>query len=131
MDDNGCIDDHDAVVATVTDYWQGWFTGSAQRMQHALHPALTKTGAVIDATGAAAIRVMTAEDMIGWTRDGVGVAEAGKHPDFAFEATVEDIHHQIATVTVRSGIYREYLHLVRTPDGWRILNALYMGTRED
>jgi hypothetical protein len=32
---------------------------------------------------------------------------------------------------VHSAIFREYLHLVRTPDGWRILNALYTGTASE
>ena len=31
----------------------------------------------------------------------------------------------IATAIVRSAPYREYLHLVRTDDGWRIVNALW------
>jgi hypothetical protein len=31
----------------------------------------------------------------------------------------------IANVTVRSAVYVEYLQLVRTQDGWRIVNALW------
>jgi len=26
---------------------------------------------------------------------------------------------------VRSAVYREYVHLVRTTDGWKIVNTLY------
>lgn len=123
------MDDNDAILATVTDYWEGWFQGRAERMERALEPTLTKTGVGIDASGGQITEVMTAEDMIGWTRDGVGVAE--EPADYTFELTINDVYHQIATVTVRSGIYREYLHLVRTSGGWKILNALYMRTRED
>jgi hypothetical protein len=121
------MDDEDAIVATVKDYWDGWFDGDAERMERALHPALAKTGVRVDASGLPITAAMTAEDMIGWTRDGDGVAE--KPADPASEITINDIYHQIATVTVRSGIYREYLHLVKTPDGWKILNALYMRVR--
>lgn len=46
--------------------------------------------------------------------------------DPTFEVSVADVHDRIATVAVRSGIYGEHLHLVLTPDGWRILNAVYM-----
>ena len=121
------MDDKDAVVATVRDYWDGWFTGDAERMERALHPDLTKTGVRVDASGARATESMTAPDMIGWTRDGEGVTDK----DFASDVTINDLYDGIATVTVHSGIYREYLHLVRTADGWKILNALYTRVRED
>ena len=92
-------------------------------------PALAKTGIGIDASGLLITESMTAEDMIGWTRGGAGIAE--KPADSAFEVTINDTYHAIATVTVQSGIYREYLHLVKTPLGWKILNALYMRVREE
>jgi Putative lumazine-binding len=117
------MDDKDAIIATARDYWEGWFDGDAERMKRALHPGLTKTGVVIDASGGRVTEPMTAGDMIGWTGDGEGVAS--RPADFAYDVTVDDVYHQIATVTVHSAIYREYLHLVKTPDGWKILNALY------
>ncbi|WP_020523745.1 nuclear transport factor 2 family protein [Catelliglobosispora koreensis] len=118
------MDDRDAVVATVTDYFEGWFDGDAERMERALHPALAKTGVGFDKLGAAFMESMNATDMIGWTGEGQGVA---RKPDgFTFEVTVNDLYRHIATVTVHSTVYREYLHLAKTPDGWKILNALYM-----
>jgi hypothetical protein len=123
------MDDRDAIVTTVRDYWEGWFNGDGDRMARAVHPGLAKTGVVIDAPGPRITGTMTAEDMIRWTRAGEGVAE--KPADAGFELTINDIYHEIATATVRSGIYREYLHLAKTPDGWRIVNALYTHVRED
>jgi hypothetical protein len=38
---------------------------------------------------------------------------------------IDDVHEDIASDTVRSAVYREYLHLVRTAEGWRIANALW------
>ena len=93
-------------------------------MQRALHPALAKTGVGFDATGRPTTEAMTAEDMLGWTRDETAAA------DFACDVAINDLYHGIATVTVHSGIYREYLHLVKTPDGWKIFNALYMRVRD-
>ena len=122
------MDDRDAIVTTVRDYWEGWFDGDAERMERALHPNLAKTGVVIDAPGPRITGSMTAVDMIGWTRDGLGVAE--RPADATFHITIDDTYHEIATVSVRSGIYREYLHLANTPDGWKILNALYTRMRE-
>jgi hypothetical protein len=117
------VNDESAVAATVSDYWEGWFDGDAERMRQALHPSLTKIGAVNDEPGPRITAPMTAPDMIGWTQAGEGVPDSpvGR----TFDLTINDIYHEIATVTVRSGIYREYLHLVKTPAGWRILNALY------
>ena len=46
-------------------------------------------------------------------------------PDRRIEIDVVDLTGANATVVVRSAVYREYLHLVRTADGWKILNALW------
>ena len=50
----------------------------------------------------------------------------GEDPgDRQIEVTVEDVHETIANVTVRSAVYREYLQLVRTAEGWKIVNTLW------
>jgi hypothetical protein len=122
------VEDRDAILSTVHDYWDGWFEGDAARMERALHPDLAKTGIGIDASGVLVTESMTAQDMVGWTRNGDGIRE--KPADAAFDVTINDSYHEIATVTVQSAIYREYLHLVRTPHGWKVLSALYMRVRE-
>jgi hypothetical protein len=38
---------------------------------------------------------------------------------------VLEVSEDIASVRVRSAVYHEYLHLVRTPAGWQIANALW------
>ncbi len=121
--------DEDAIVATVRDYWEGWFDGDAERMRRALHPELRKAGVGTDAAGDQIIESMTAADMIGWTRDSVGVAE--RPADFGYDIVIGDRYQEVATVTVRSAIYREYLHLVKTPQGWKIYGALYMRVRAE
>jgi len=45
--------------------------------------------------------------------------------DRTLEITIADTHDGIATTVVRSAVYREYLQLVRTEEGWRIVNALW------
>jgi hypothetical protein len=44
----------------------------------------------------------------------------------AGEGRAEAVDQPIATVVVSSGVYHEYLHLVRTRDGWKIANALWV-----
>ena len=36
-----------------------------------------------------------------------------------------DSYGDVASVIVHSAVYHEYLHLVRTADGWRVANALW------
>jgi hypothetical protein len=38
---------------------------------------------------------------------------------------VVDLHGEIANVIVHGGVYREYLQMVRTSEGWKIVNALW------
>jgi hypothetical protein len=112
-----------AVVDTVLDYFEGWFDGDATRMERALHPdlakrALEKDGWTLDETTAA------------WMVDatGRGVGRDRDPGDRQIGVTVDDIHGPIANVTVRSAVYREYVQLARTADGWKIVNTLWAPT---
>jgi hypothetical protein len=123
MDLDGRAVDEAAVVSTVLDYFEGWFTGDADRMARALHHdlakrALEQDGQTLDET--------SAEWMIDATAQGRGRGVG--NGDQQIEVTVEDIYKTIAHATVRSTVYREYVHLVRMNDGWKIVNALYAPT---
>lgn len=112
-----------AVVDVALDYFEGWFTGDADRMRRALHPGLAKRRLADDEQGLAE---STATGMVEATAAG----EALRRGDDPGEILVEivDLYDRIATVVVRSDVYREYLHLARTGDGWKIVNALYART---
>jgi hypothetical protein len=116
----GSPDDHAAVEAVARDYFEGWFAGDAQRMDRALHPALVKR-AEPRAT-ATELPAVTKERMLELTAAGEGADDVG---DGRLEVRVDDIHGNIASVTVRGGVYREYLQLVRTSEGWKIANSLW------
>jgi hypothetical protein len=64
--------------------------------------------------------------MVTWTAEGEGrtTDEAGRR----LAISVDDVHGTIASARVDSALYREYVHLVRTPDGWRIANTLWTWT---
>ena len=66
--------------------------------------------------------VTTKERMLELTRAGAGREDAA---DRRLDVTVEDVSGEIASVTVRSTVYYEYLQLVRTSNGWKIANALW------
>ena len=112
-----------AIVNAVLDYFEGWFDGDAGRMERALHPGLAKRslekdGRTLDET--------TAEWMIDATARGLG--RERDTADRRIEVEVEDVHGTIANATVRSAVYREYVQLVQTREGWKIVNALWEWT---
>jgi hypothetical protein len=116
--------DEDQVVATALDYFEGWFDGDSERMDRALHPGLAKRSLRQVDPDLADLRHVTKDQMLAWTREGEGRNEdPGRNRQIDVE--VVDIHWNIATVVVRSRVYREYLHVVRTEDGWKIVNALW------
>jgi Putative lumazine-binding len=83
-------------------------------MERALHRDLVKRKA------GESLAILTAERMIELTRQGEGRADAD-----TVEITIDDLYEDIASVTVCAGPYYEYLHLVRTREGWKIANALW------
>ena len=112
--------DDTAIVDVVLDYFEGWFDGDAARMRRALHLELAKRAPTDDD---AILNETTAE----WMFDATA-KHLGKERDVAdrrIEVEVIDVHDGIATAVVRSAVYREYLHLIRTREGWKIVNALW------
>lgn len=116
-----------AVHAAVLDYFEGWYDADPERMRRALHPALAKRSRGQDEGRTPAVSSVTAEEMVAWTAAGHGRARGQAHGPAgpAVEIQVADVSGTIATVVVRSDAYVEYLHLVATPEGWRIVNALW------
>ena len=112
--------DEELITATVLDYFEGWFTGDAARMERALHPELVKRDA-------GELELTTKQQMVEATAAGVGVKRAAGG-SVEVEVDVADVRGPAASVVVRTPIYHEYLHLVRTAAGWRIVDALWQFT---
>ena len=109
-----------AIVGVVLDYFEGWFDGDAARMEAALHPELAKRALEQDGR---TLNETTAEWMIDATARGVG---RDRDPgDRRIEVEVADVYGTIATAIVRSAVYREYVQLARTAEGWNIVNTLW------
>lgn len=116
--------DDAAVVACTLDYFQAWFEGDDERMDRVLHAALAKRSLRQIDPASDELRSVTKEQMVAWTAEGEGKSlNTGGEREIHVE--VVDLYGNIASVVVRSSVYREYLHLVRTDDGWRIANALW------
>ncbi len=115
--------DQAQIVRTALDYFEGWFDGDVTRMRRALHPELAKRALENDGR---TLNETTTEWMLDATAKHLG--KARDVPDRRIEVEVIDVYGDIASAVVRSAVYREYLHLVRTRDGWRIVNALWAWT---
>ena len=111
--------EREAIVRTALDYFEGWFDGDVERMDRALHPDLVKRRSGEE------LGITTKERMLELTEAGEG-AEDGS--DRRLDVEVVEVYGDIAAAIVRSAVYREYLHLVRTSEGWKIANALWQFT---
>jgi hypothetical protein len=114
------VSDEGEIRGVVLDYFEGWFAGDAARMERALHPGLAKRRLADDRVG---LNADTAQQMIDATAAGVGTRREPRLREI--DVRVVEIFEDIATVVVHSNVYREYLHLARTSDGWKIVNALW------
>lgn len=110
----------EAVEAVARDYIEGWYTGDVERMDRALHDDLVKRIPVEDSLGARLHPISKAR-MVELTADG-----GGEDPEAVVEIVVDAVSNDIATARVRSPEYVDYLHLARTPDGWKIVNVLFV-----
>jgi hypothetical protein len=117
---NSTAIDRTAIVQAALDYFEGWFDGDKARMKRALHPALAKRSLADDGRQ---VNHLTASEMVEATSRGVG--KTRDVPERRIEVEVVDAYGVIANVTVRSAVYREYLQLAHTRDGWKIVNALW------
>jgi hypothetical protein len=116
--------DVEAIKATVLDYYEGWYDADAERMTRAVHPDLVKR-ARTDHDGPDGVsRVVTAEQMIAWTEAGRGREDA-IGGDRTVEVEVYGVAGDIASAIAATPLYHEYLLLVATSDGWRIVLALW------
>jgi hypothetical protein len=110
--------DEAAIKATVLDYFEGWFEGDVTRMERALHPGLAKRSPADIGRDED-----TARTMIEATAKGLGKSrDPGTRQ---IDVHVVEVYKAIATVVVHSNVYREYLHLIRTGEQWKIVNALW------
>ena len=112
-----------AVRATILDYFEGWYDADVDRMRRALHPLLAKRSFRQDPEHRPVLATTTSEQMFWFTGQGNGQRSDPQRRHL--EIDIVDISGMMATAIVHSYDYVEYLHLVDTLDGWRIVNALW------
>ena len=115
--------DTEQIMATTLDYVEGWFDGDVERMRRALHPELVKRCLGLEGDDPGALETLTAKDMIDATAQGVGVGE--DTGDRQIDVEIQYRAGEIAAVKCLCMRYLDLLHLVRMPEGWRIVNSVW------
>jgi Putative lumazine-binding len=117
------MNDEDAIRAAALDYIEGWFDGDAGRMDRALHPDLVKRCRGIEGDDPEALETLSAREMVDATAEGVGRGEDAEDRQISVE--ISYLSGDIASVTCLCHRYVDLLQLVRMPEGWRIVNAVW------
>ena len=114
-------DERTAVENAVRDYVEGWYKGDSLRMARCLHDDLVKRFPSKDSADMdIKLRMVSKSRMVELTGQG-----GGENPGAAYEIFVDDIDKDMATARVLSLEYLDYLHLVKTNEGWKIVNILF------
>jgi hypothetical protein len=112
-----------AIRATALDYIEGWYEGSAERMERAVHPDLAKRIINTDQRGRNVLGHQSAMTLVQNTRRGGGretaVAERRK------DVRILDIFGNTASVRVDASSWIDYLHIARWNGRWVIVNVLW------
>lgn len=116
--------DSTAIRMTALDYIEGWYEADASRMERAVHPELAKRlhlrppdveRSVVQQTGASELVASTAR----------GGGSETPEADRRTGVEILDVFRGAASVRIDASGWVDYLHLVRTRDGWKILNVLW------
>ena len=117
------VSDELAIETVVLDYVEGWFDGDAGRMTRALHPELVKRCRGLEGGDPDALETLSAPDMITATGNGVGRTEDAS--DRRIDVSVTYLDGGVAAVNCLCHRYVDLLHLIRMPEGWRIVNCAW------
>ena len=115
--------DRAAIKQAALDYAEGFYEGSGERMERAVHPLLFKRGLVTASPqGDPFLIFMNSETLIEAARSGVGKVDSDKRN---ISVAVLDVNQNTATAKVFTVQFNDYLHLAKFDGRWRIVNVLW------
>lgn len=120
--------DKAAIKQAALDYFLGYYEGSAEREERAMHPELVKRGYRTLPTGKTVLAGIGKSAMVEYSRAGFGKKQAADKGEIKIK--VFDVFRKTASALVVSNHYHDYIHLVKTDDGkWQIVNVLWEPTK--
>lgn len=108
------------IEAVLRDYIEGWYGGDTARMDRALHDDLVKRMPVSDDAMGSGLRPVTKVRMLELT-----AGRGGNMSDPECEILIDEVAGDIAAARLVSPEYLDFVHLAKTPDGWKIANVLF------
>jgi hypothetical protein len=112
-----------AIKQAALDYAEGYYEGSAERMERAVHPLLCKRGLVkANDQGDPFLVFMNSEALIEAARSGRGKVDPDKRN---ISVTVLDLNENTASASVFTLQFNDFLHLAKVNGQWRIVNVLW------
>ena len=115
--------DRAAIKQTALDYVDGFYEGSVERLDKALHPNLQKVTlrtlpggrTMLDFNGAAS-------NLKEYAAAGLGGKPAEERK---IEVSIFDVYDNIATVKIDSADFLDYAHVAKINGEWKIINVLW------
>jgi putative lumazine-binding protein len=112
-----------AIKATALDYAQGWYEGSGERMERALHPELAKRMVFADKEGHNRLSQMSAMTLVQATREGHG-KDTPKDQQQA-DVTILEHFQNVAIVKTEMKGWIDYMEMAKWNGQWKIVNVLW------
>jgi hypothetical protein len=113
-----------AIKQTALDYIEGWYEGSAERMERALHPELAKRIVFTDQkSGRSRLDQMGAMTLTLGTRS--RASNPTPKEKRQSDVTVLDVFENAASVKIVATDWIDYLHVAKFNGRWVIVNVLW------
>jgi len=118
--------DIEAIERAASEYWEAWYTGDTERLRATLHPDFELRGLarrILDTrTNYIATDVVTQSELVYLAGLGLGLTDPEKRLS---EVTVLAATHYVASVKTVGEGQTHLLHLMRLPEGWKIVGAIF------
>ncbi len=111
------VEDSTGIRQAALNYIEGWYEGSAERMEKALHPELAKRIVTTDAkSGRSRLNQMSAMTLTQSTRNGGG--KDTPKDEQQKDVTILDIYRNVASAKIIASGWIDYLHLAKWNGEW-------------
>jgi hypothetical protein len=115
--------DREAIKRAALNYAEGWYEGSAEKMESALHPDLAKRRANTNAENRSRLDEMSALTLVQAARGGFGKNTPKEQQQK--DVTILDALPNSATVKLEMRDWIDYMHIVKYNGKWMIVNVLW------
>lgn len=115
-------EDRAAIEKAGMDYVDGFYAGSGERIESALHPRLQKVVVRKLPNGREIFQYSLTDDLVGYTASGQGKKPAEERK---VKVKIHAAHGNIATIEIDSVDFLDYAHVARIEGKWKIVNVLW------